>query len=425
MLRLREAFEACVAHLRAQSQIAVTHCWLGPPATDEEIAEVEAAVGPLPGDVRALYKQCNGVQLRWIDRESPEFDADDEKPLVTTYDWLVEGNEPSADGVIHFVPVHRLDDPGSMYTDEDDGVRVFDAFGASSGMVALVREDGPNGKGPLTTRLSLGSDSNACWDRCSMTFGAYVEAVLGCYGHIRRRIDLLLGLAKPGWTIPLRPPLPRGPAADKVRVQWSDPTYGYAVLRGTLLSSEGDQLHIAADLRIPGFSERVVVRERRQTDLLATPGDTYELARSAPGAFLRALTEVSPAAARGMFASVRGDIRQLHRDPRFPTTFSPSVFVVLALFAELEGATVLAAFAALLRQWMLVPVTEHAAYGPVDDLAEAITALLVTTPVTPTAELRRLVDEAELFAKKRPGASNELRPLIAHVDYWRGRLRAD
>ncbi len=423
MLRFREAFETCVARLHAVPQIAVTHCWLGAPATDQAIAEAEAAIGPLPATLRAFYKQCDGAQLRWIDRESPEFDADDDKPLVTTYDWLVEGNDRSADGVIHLLPLRGLCEDRDG--EEEEGVRSFDVFGASSGTVALVCTDGRGGRGALTTSLSFGSDSNACWDRCDIELAAYLEAVLGCYGHIDRRIDLLVGRAKAGWTLPLRRALPRGPAADQVRVQWSDPAYGYAVLRGTLVSSEGDELRIASDLWIPGFSERIVVRERRRTQHLATPGDAYELARSAPAAFLRALTEVSPAAARGMFASVRGDVRGLHRDPRFPTTFSPSVFMVLALFAEVEAAAVFAAFAALLRRWMLVPVTEHAAYGPVDDLAEAITALLVTRSPRPSQDLRQLVDEALLFARKRPAATDDLRPLAAHIDYWRRRLHAD
>lgn len=427
-MRFREAFEACVAHLRAQPGIVVTHCWLGAEASDDEIARVEDSVGPLPADVRAFYKQCNGAQLRWIDRESPNFTAGDEKPLVTTYDWHVEGNDPSADGVIHFVPVQNLEqEPGSMYSDEDDGVRVFDAFGASRAMVAVLREDGPDGKGPLTTRLSMGSDSNACWDPCQMTFAAYLEAVLGCYGHIDQRIDLLLGRARPGWTIPLRARISRGPQAASVRVQWTDPRYFDAVLRGSVLGTEGDQLRVACDLAIPGFGDEVVLRPRRQTDLLATPGDTYELARPSPAAFLQALTQVSPAAARGMFASIRGKSTQMHRDARFPTAISPEVFNVLALFSPLDQATVLTAFSALLRQWMTAPVTDHAAYGPVNDLAEAITALLVARPVTPTSEFRQMVPEAETFARGRPKglalATDADDPLVQQTHFWRDRLR--
>jgi len=200
MIRIREAFDACISELQAHSQIAITHRWLGARATDEELARVEAAMGPLPSDVRAFYKQCNGAQLRWIDRLSAEHTERDDAPQITEYDWHIEGDDPSADGVIHFVPLSGLIENASG-DESEEHLRIFDSFGASSGSIALLRE---GRTGPLTTRLTLGSDSNACWDDCDMTFAPYVEAVIGCRGHIDRRFDILLGRARTGWTLPLR-----------------------------------------------------------------------------------------------------------------------------------------------------------------------------------------------------------------------------
>ncbi|MCB9705205.1 MAG: SMI1/KNR4 family protein [Myxococcales bacterium] len=62
--RLKLVVDALMSH----PQVRLTHLWIGPGASDHELERLEAAWGdPLPAELAALYRQANGVQLRWVD----------------------------------------------------------------------------------------------------------------------------------------------------------------------------------------------------------------------------------------------------------------------------------------------------------------------------------------------------------------------
>lgn len=61
-------FKTMVDTLMAHPQVRVTHLWIGPPATDSDLRELaQKWGGRIPAAVEALYRQANGMQLRWRD----------------------------------------------------------------------------------------------------------------------------------------------------------------------------------------------------------------------------------------------------------------------------------------------------------------------------------------------------------------------
>jgi hypothetical protein len=63
-----ERFREMVAALEAHPLITVTTLMIAPPATEEEIAAARA-YHPIPAALEALYRQSNGVTLRWNAKE--------------------------------------------------------------------------------------------------------------------------------------------------------------------------------------------------------------------------------------------------------------------------------------------------------------------------------------------------------------------
>ncbi len=61
-------FKRLLDTLTSHPQVRVTHVWIGPPADDAALDRLAKAWGHLPESVNALYRQANGVQLRWVDR---------------------------------------------------------------------------------------------------------------------------------------------------------------------------------------------------------------------------------------------------------------------------------------------------------------------------------------------------------------------
>lgn len=89
-------FKTLVDTLMAHPQIRVTHLWIGPPATGEQLRGLAKTWGGhVPAAIETLYRQANGIQLRWIDA------------LCETYD-------PARDDVMRFeAPADELySEPG-------------------------------------------------------------------------------------------------------------------------------------------------------------------------------------------------------------------------------------------------------------------------------------------------------------------------
>ena len=184
----RERLESLVAELTRHPRVRVTHFWMGPRATEAELSEVERVVGPLPPSVRAFYAAVNGVQLRWIDRESPEYTDADEGPMGTTYVLRMAADAHGGDGLVDIGPVATLLDVEDIYSDGDE-VRAFDTID-DIGMVAFARG------AAVTTRLRVGSDHNVEWDAIPFDFTEYLELLLATLGFRR--------LAFHAFTLPVR-----------------------------------------------------------------------------------------------------------------------------------------------------------------------------------------------------------------------------
>lgn len=76
MKNYAEAFNELIQGLKNDPAIAVVSSYIYPPATEAEILEAEEIMNcKLDDCLRAFYQSCNGVQLRWIYRDSEDFNA--------------------------------------------------------------------------------------------------------------------------------------------------------------------------------------------------------------------------------------------------------------------------------------------------------------------------------------------------------------
>lgn len=409
-MSFRSDFEACVATLRAVPRIAVTHVWLGGPATDAEIAEAEAEVGPLPAAVRDFYKQHNGAQLRWIDRENELFSSHDDGPTILTYDDSI-GRDDGADGVLHFVPLASLGYTDLLHDGDADRYCVFDDCGDEA--VAL-RRSAPGR--PLTQKLAIGYDHNVGWDDCTIEFDDYLALTLALYGHVRQRVLRLRGKGDAAWRFPasaLRNAVPRGNEALGKRVQWTDERYLYAMLRGTVIDQAPETLRIRGDLG------GVIERSHRETDPVSTIDDTYELVRSAPDEFLHALLGMSPVAARAMFASLYGASHgRTGGFRRLPMALSPGAISAAAAVAAVDDRFVRDMLLTLVRRWIAADGTTHELIDGVFHAAEVLSVLTTQLPAAEIAPIAALAPAVDAFLARFPSQPWP-HPLREHADYWR------
>jgi hypothetical protein len=60
-----EQFHKMIKHLEEQGMF-INHVWVNPPASEEDIAEVENALGyQLDDSITNFFRECNGIQLLW------------------------------------------------------------------------------------------------------------------------------------------------------------------------------------------------------------------------------------------------------------------------------------------------------------------------------------------------------------------------
>lgn len=423
MKPFRERLEACVAELTRHPRVRVTHFWMGPPATDAELAEVERALGPLPPSVRAFYASVNGVQLRWIDRESPEYTDDDEGPTGSTYLRRVTADASGGDGLVDIGPVATLLEAEDIYSDGDE-VRAFDEID-DIGMVAFAR--GP----AVTAHLRIGSDHNVCWDDLPFDFSDYLELVLATYGDAQRRKRACFGKESRS-PVPieslLRPaPLPGSAlSGGPVRIQFEDVRYSRVTLRGTALRVHARGKDPSSLLRVRTDLGEDIYLARRRARPLTEPQDAYERVRQNPGAFLAAISQVSPAAARGMFAGIwgkRGNSRV--RDEAFPVPLPPEVWRVYSLFWALDLSEVATELVAVTTTWLEESGSRSnpAQMDAIVGIAETLTAVLarampVRLPEVVARRILGLVRVADAYVAAFPRMPSP--PLLfEYAAYWR------
>lgn len=428
MTHFRQAFEARVSELLQHPRVRVTHYWMGPPASEAALAAVESALGPLPPSVRAFYAETNGVQLRWIDCENPAYSDGDESPMRNTYVWGMT-SEVSGDGLIDIGPVESLLQTEDPYEIGDE-VRAFDTID-DIGMVAFAR-----GK-TVTTRLRIGSDHNTDWDDVPFEFSDYLELLVDLYGHANVRKKACFGksqsrdvaLASLLRPAPLAPSTVGGAAIKLERIMFADERYSRVTLRGTASSFHPLGNDPTSLVRVRTDLGEEIYLARRRASPLTDLRDAYELAREAPGAFLTAMAQVSPAASRGMFGSIWGQRGNSHvRHVPFPIGIAPEAWRVFALFSTLDPHVVVAELGKVLSGWLLEAGSRarHEHTVVIMDAAETLTAILARTmPRLPPAPLcRQLTDLAK--AADAFGASFSLTPspppLSEHAAYWRSAI---
>lgn len=70
-----ERFDAMVATLRAHPDVKILNVWKGAPVSEERISAAEVKLGAkLPEDVKAFYRQCDGLVLAWDDKKADGHD---------------------------------------------------------------------------------------------------------------------------------------------------------------------------------------------------------------------------------------------------------------------------------------------------------------------------------------------------------------
>lgn len=420
---LRERLESLVAELTRHPRVLVTHFWMGPRATEAELSEVERVVGPLPPSVRAFYAAVNGVQLRWIDRESPEYTDADEGPMGTTYVVRMGADAHGGDGLVDIGPVATLVEVEDIYSDGDE-VRAFDTID-DIGMVAFARG------AAVTTRLRVGSDHNVEWDAIPFDFTEYLELLLATYGHAAHRKRVCFGkapLGKVALPTLLRPaPLSATALSEgPVRVQFRDERYSRVSLRGTASSVHPRGADRTSLLRVRTDLGEEIYLARRCASPLSDPFDAYERVRHGPAEFLRAISQVSPVAARRMFEGIwgpRGNSRV--RDEGFPVPLQPEVWRVYALFGHLDVVEVVSELAKVFSAWIEESGgrTSHGHMDALVGIAETLTAVLgralpMRLPEAIPRTLVRLVPAVDAYVASFPRMPSP--PVVfEHAAYWR------
>lgn len=137
-------FKALVGTLTSHPRVRVTHVWSGAPATDAMLDELAVAWGhPVPAGLCTLYRQANGVQLRWVDIGNERYDParDDRRIIDGPWRRLFEVPGEHA-GYLDIPTIEELlgrDTVGAMFGDDHDEYLdhaiPFDSFGEAQDAV--------------------------------------------------------------------------------------------------------------------------------------------------------------------------------------------------------------------------------------------------------------------------------------------------
>ncbi len=175
-----EQFHQMVAELKEHPRVAITNLWVGKPATEEEIESIEEALGfKLDEALKDLYRQADGVQLRWMDRESEDFDNNNYEGIVTERYSPLRGDWEQATGIIDIIPMRESlldeeDEYGFYDSDEfDEPLHPFDLFSPDNSAAILLNEETPG----TTIRIGEGNDSTF-EDSDEVDLNEYLEFII-------------------------------------------------------------------------------------------------------------------------------------------------------------------------------------------------------------------------------------------------------
>lgn len=189
-----QRFMTLVDTLMSHPRIRVTHLWIGRPATDAALAELAAAWrSPLPAMLVALYRQADGIQLRWLDIGDEMYDPgrDDLLRLDGPWDRLCD-QRGVVTGQLDLPTLAALrdrDTVGSMFDRVEDDEEAylhravpFDSISGSQDAVIF------HGDGADDPWISVSSDHLADVDPPgAMTLSRYLGHVLATWASLDHR----------------------------------------------------------------------------------------------------------------------------------------------------------------------------------------------------------------------------------------------
>ncbi len=188
-----ERFYEMAAELQEHPRAAVTNLWVGEPVTDEEIESIEEELGfDLDDTIKEFYRQCNGLQFRWMDRGSEHFNKNNYKGVSEDREIHgLRGDWDEAIGSIDIFPIRKAllgeEDEYGMFEDYDDDefdwpLHPFDVFGAFGSAGLLLDEDSPR------SFVRIGSDHDTDFDDSDeIELSDYLEFILRHRGMIDPR----------------------------------------------------------------------------------------------------------------------------------------------------------------------------------------------------------------------------------------------
>ncbi|MFN8393770.1 MAG: pentapeptide repeat-containing protein [Bacteroidia bacterium] len=204
-------FDAMVKALRESTVAVVLDYHTFSPLRDADIAEVETKIGfHLPEALRAFYQQTNGLQLRWIRKDNPQYDPERDRPQSTPlfWDWQ-PANEDREDGLVFLLPLERLMDDGGAaeaavsqphhprfairYLDQkinsidfQKRLRIFDRFSVQRSAILMLGD-------PAISSLHLGQLGQVSTGAsCIVDVGTYLEFLIARLGWVGKRKEFML-----------------------------------------------------------------------------------------------------------------------------------------------------------------------------------------------------------------------------------------
>lgn len=184
-------FEALVGTLMSHPRVRVTHVWNGAPATDAMLDELAQAWGhPVPSALRSLYRQANGVQLRWVDIGDERYAPARDDRTSTDGPWRRLFEAPGAHaGYLDIPTISELlvrDTVGATFSDDHDEYLdraiPFDSFGEPQDAVLFF------GDAVSDPWISVASDHLADVDPPGKrTLSHYLDHVLATWASVEHR----------------------------------------------------------------------------------------------------------------------------------------------------------------------------------------------------------------------------------------------
>jgi hypothetical protein len=219
-------FTDMVGDLRKSGGITITHFWMGPPVDEQDVQAVETKLGyALDAEIKAFFRQTNGLQLRWLKAAPGAATVSTENPGLLT-------DDDPAEGLVNILPMRRLfideDYDDRIYMDWMQGqeqvfsgvtydlfefmrsIRPFDNFNTYGSMALVLGTQAAN------PPAVLGDSHNASFTNSRITdFASYLEAVLRDRGEVSARRTLFKG--SDGHE---QPPLRGAASLDEVSPWW-------------------------------------------------------------------------------------------------------------------------------------------------------------------------------------------------------------